>query len=149
MISIGFKDKNEIDIKVGHHAITTDKTGKILYGEIVKVDPRKIVSSRIVRSGGIQYAFKSNYETWINDQEFASTLEITYKPYNFEICQTNGLVYIFDRDTKQYLFTNGAIRGYTPSQKYNLYYDSIEQAKYQINKYYRPDHFFTIEEFTI
>jgi hypothetical protein len=71
---IGFKDKVGEDLRVGHKVKTYDSKGKEWVGEIVPTSLKG--SSPIIRAGGIQYAFKSNYETWIHDQEYASELEI-------------------------------------------------------------------------
>ena len=73
---IGFRDKNGKGLKVGHTARAYDRTGKEWIGKIVQVDPEKIVKSLVVKNGGILCAFRSNYETWINDQKYASELEI-------------------------------------------------------------------------
>ena len=73
---IGFRDKNGKGLKVGHIVLAHDKKDQAWIGKIVRVDPEKIIKSTIVDNGGIQCAFKSNYETWINNQEYASTLEI-------------------------------------------------------------------------
>ena len=74
-MKIGFKDKNGTDLHEGQTVQTFDKTGKKWRGKIVKVNPKHIVKSA-VEAGGILYAFKSNYETWISNQEYASELEI-------------------------------------------------------------------------
>ncbi len=75
-MKIGFKDKNGRDLKIGQTCKTYDRTGKKWIGKIVPVNPLNINWSLIVDAGGIQYAFSANYETWINNQEYASTLEI-------------------------------------------------------------------------
>ncbi len=75
-MKIGFKDKDGQDLKVGKTCRTYDRTGKEWIGTIVPVNPLNINRSSIVDAGGIQYAFSTNYETWINNQEYASTLEI-------------------------------------------------------------------------
>lgn len=71
---IGFRDKNGKPIKEGDQCITKDRTGKYWLGTIVKASG--VINSPIIQYGGMQYAFKSNYETWINNQEYASELEI-------------------------------------------------------------------------
>lgn len=70
-MKIGFKDKNGTDLRVGQMVKTYDKTGKVWVGQIVIVDPRKVI-----KGNNPQYAFSANYETWISKQEYASTLEI-------------------------------------------------------------------------
>lgn len=75
-VKIGFHDKNGKALMVGHRVKTFDSKGKEWIGKIVPVDPKTIAESSVVKNGGILYAFKSNYETWINDQEYASELEI-------------------------------------------------------------------------
>lgn len=76
MKKIGFKDKNGKDLIEGQIVKTYDRTGKLWIGEIKPVDPERIISSDVVNNGCIQYAFCSNYPTWINNQEDASELEI-------------------------------------------------------------------------
>jgi len=76
MKNIGFKDKNGDDLKEGHKVRTFDKTGKEWTGLIAPIKNPERASSPILRARGIQYAFRSNYDTWINDQKFASELEI-------------------------------------------------------------------------
>jgi hypothetical protein len=71
-VKIGFVDKNGIDILLDDACRTYDSTGKEWIGRIVRVDPCVLT----VGSDKLKYAFKSNYETWINNQEYASTLEI-------------------------------------------------------------------------
>lgn len=74
---IGFKDKNSKEICLDDNCIIYDSTGKSWCSRIVAVNPKIIASSRIVKNGGIQYAFKSsNMEVWINNQKHASKLEI-------------------------------------------------------------------------
>jgi len=77
---IGFRDKLDRDIREGHKIMTTDRKGKIWYGTIVKIDDPDPITSILVQEGKFQYAFKSNYETWINDQEYASRLLIISEP---------------------------------------------------------------------
>jgi hypothetical protein len=77
-IKIGFKDKNGKDLRVGHRCRTYDSTGGEWFGTIVPVPTERIVESAIVKAGGIQYGFQSNYITWINNQKYASTLEVIY-----------------------------------------------------------------------
>ena len=73
---IGFVDKNGKALKEGHMVQTFDNRGKKWIGHIVPVDPKKAINSSMVSAGKILYAFKSNYETWINDQDYTSELEI-------------------------------------------------------------------------
>lgn len=76
MKKIGFKDKNGNDLIEGQYVKTYDRKGKLWVGTIAKVPLDKIHRSPITEAGGIQYAFESNYQTWINTQEYASELEI-------------------------------------------------------------------------
>jgi len=76
MAKIGFFDKNGRDIRHGDKVVTKDSKGKTWVGSIVLVDQRGVIRSPVVEAGGIQYAFQSNYGTWINDQGYASELEI-------------------------------------------------------------------------
>ena len=73
-VKIGFKDKNGNDLRVGQEVKTYDSKGNEWIGKIVPAS--RVVRSSIIDAGGVQYAFKSNYETWINDQAYASELEI-------------------------------------------------------------------------
>ena len=73
---IGFVDKNGLPLRENQVVKTFDRTGKKWIGEIVPVDPDRVISSSIMKSGGVLYAFESNYQTWINNQEYASELEI-------------------------------------------------------------------------
>lgn len=75
---IGFYDKNKIQIREGDTVQTFDKKGKRWVGTIIPEDPSKIVRSSVVENGGTLYVFKPSlsYGTWINDQNYASTLEI-------------------------------------------------------------------------
>ena len=73
---IGFVDKNGKALKERQIIKTFYKTGKRWVGQIVRVDPKRILNSPITNDGGILYAFESNYQTWINDQRYASELEI-------------------------------------------------------------------------
>ena len=69
-----FHDKNGDYLRVGDRVQAHDKTGRTWEGTIIVVDPRKILRSSGDRNP--KFAFKSNYETWINNQAYASTLEI-------------------------------------------------------------------------
>jgi len=73
-IPIGFKDKNNKELCLGDHCITFDSVGRLWRGEIVLVNPEKLILKKK------KYAFKSNYETWINNQKYASTLEVVHAP---------------------------------------------------------------------
>ena len=74
MKKIGFVDKNGKDLVEGQTVMTQDSKGRDWVGKIVETSLTG--SSPILRAGGVQYALKTNYETWIHDQEYASTLEI-------------------------------------------------------------------------
>jgi hypothetical protein len=76
--AIGFHDKNKNQIHEGDTVQTFDKRGRKWVGTIMAESPSKIVKSSIVEKGGVQYMFKPHlsYGTWINNQEYASTLEI-------------------------------------------------------------------------
>ena len=77
---IGFKDKKGLQLSEGDKIRTCDRTGKEWTGTIVKVDLKKIGKSPIVDKGKILYGFQSsNLLTWINDQNYASELEIVSK----------------------------------------------------------------------
>ena len=75
---IGFYDKNNMQICNGDTVQTFDKKGRKWIGVVIPEDPSKIIKSTVVENGGIQYVFKPpfSYGTWINDQKYASTLEI-------------------------------------------------------------------------
>lgn len=147
MRKIGFKDKNGIDIKEGDWAITYDRTGKKWIGQIVRVDPDKIIGSRIIDNGGIQYAFKSNYETWINNQEFASELEVLSKnlgPFDLFIGEyksrysrsgRQGDFYIYtNHDKSRYLHKDGTIHNICGVGNF---WSTIEEAQNAIDDYYQ------------
>ena len=68
----GFKDKNGKDLFVGDTVRTYDRKGKRWVGKIIVVNPKLVI-----RGSNPQFAFESkNYATWINNQEYASELEI-------------------------------------------------------------------------
>ena len=74
MTKIGFEDKNGKDLCLNDWVKTYDSTGQEWQGKIVRVS--EPFTSPIKANGGIQCAFKSNYDTWIVNQEYASELEI-------------------------------------------------------------------------
>lgn len=78
-VPIGFEDKNGMQLCLGQTVRTYDSRGKEWLGTIIAVALDRIGSSPITNSGGLQCAFRSNYETWINNQEYASQLEIIAK----------------------------------------------------------------------
>jgi hypothetical protein len=72
---IGFTDQAGNDLCEGDKVITHDHTGKKWRGRIVKVDPNTITEHPFLKTGKTLYGFESsNLITWINDQEYASTL---------------------------------------------------------------------------
>ena len=73
---IGFKDKLGRDLREGQYVKTYDSKGKLWIGYIKPVNPEKIIKSKLVEEGKIQYCLKTNYETWINNQDYASKLII-------------------------------------------------------------------------
>jgi len=69
---IGFYDKHGVDIREHDDIKTKSRDGRTWKGKIVEVDPRLVAKGL-----NPQFAFKSsNLTTWINDQDYASTLEI-------------------------------------------------------------------------
>ena len=67
----------------GHKVQTLDRSGKRWVGIIERVDVRVIAAHPFKEIGRILYAFKSNYSTWINDQNYASTLEIITENFSY------------------------------------------------------------------
>jgi hypothetical protein len=75
---IGFVDINNEPICCNDIVETYDRQGRKWTGKIKPVDPSCILKSNVVENGGTLYEFSppSSYGTWINDQDYASKLEI-------------------------------------------------------------------------
>jgi len=71
---IGFKDKNNKFLRVGQTVRTCDSKGKEWIGKIAACCPTP--------NHALSFAFRSNYDIFIHDQEYASELEIIKEKEN-------------------------------------------------------------------